>query len=106
MRRSAVTEGIEQEAELSLCLLGSEAKSPEHERLRFRVVYTYRAPSYLRSVNYQVIRVGTHPQGITLHIADILRLRRGKRVMLRVKALRLIIPLQQRKIDHPQGSID
>src|SRR5687768_16854517 len=61
MRRRAVLERLEQEAELVLRLLGIDAEHPEHRRLHLLAVYANRATADLRAVQHEV--VGTSKRG-------------------------------------------
>src|SRR5690625_3533128 len=102
MRRSAEAEGIQNEAEAALRLLFVDAEQTEHPLLYIPVVNSDRSAADFTSVQHEVVRTRAHRARIFLHPCEILRPGRRKRMMHRKVALIIIIPLEQRKISHPE----
>ena len=104
MRGSAVLEGVHQEAETGLCLVGRESQQFEHLLLQLRVVDTDRAAADLRAVADEVVGVGPHAARVAVEVGDVLGFGRGEGVVYGVVALRLVVPLEEGEIDDPQRS--
>ena len=102
MRGRAVLEGVHQEAEALLRLLGREAQQFEHLLLQLRVVDTDRTAADLRAVADEVVGVGAHAARVAVEVLHILELGRGEGVVHGVVTLRFVVPLEQREVHHPQ----
>ena len=104
MRGSAELEGVHQESELLLRLLGGEAQTFEDQRLQLRIVNTDRTAADLGAVADEVVGVGAHASRIALEVLHVLGFGRREGVVHGVEALRLVVPLEHRKIHDPQRS--
>ena len=62
--RCTELEGIHEEAELELCLLGGEAQNLENLLLQLGIVDTDAATAHLNTVDDHVVGVGTHAGGV------------------------------------------
>src|SRR5665811_2475433 len=88
------------EAKLFPGFLFSESQCFKHERLCLRIMYTDRSAAYLSAVYYQVVCICMHPCRIALHILKIFRLGSSEGVVLCIKPVRLLIPLQPVSYTH------
>ena len=102
VRGRAVLESVHQEAEALLRLVGREAQQFEHLLLQLRVVDTDRTAADLRAVADEVVGVGTHAARVAVEELDVLEFGRGEGVVHGVVTLRLVVPLEQREVHHPQ----
>ena len=64
MRGRSKLEGIHEEAELELCLLGGEAQNLENLLLQLGIVDTDAATANLDAVDDHVVGIGTHAGGV------------------------------------------
>ena len=83
VRGRSVLEGVHQEAEALLRLLGREAQQFEHLLLQLRVVDTDRTAADLRAVADEVVGVGAHAARVAVEVLHILELGRGEGVARR-----------------------
>ena len=104
VRGRSVLEGVHQEAEALLRLLGREAQQFEHLLLQLRVVDTDRTAADLRAVADEVVGVGPHATGVAVQVLYVFELGRGERMVHGVVTLGLVVPLEQREVDDPQRS--
>ena len=104
VRRRAVLEGVHQETELLLRLLGREAQAREDRGLQLGIVDTDRTAADLGTVADEVVGVGAHAARVAFEVGHVLGFGRGEGVMHRVEALRLVVPLEHREIHDPQRS--
>ena len=98
-----VLEGIHQEAELALRLLGGEAQNLEYLLLKLGIVDTDAASTYLHAVDDHIVGIGTHAGGVGIEQGDILGLGRGERMVHGHEALLLVAPLVHGEVYHPQA---
>src|SRR4029453_468767 len=97
-RRGAIAEGIEEEAEALLGLSLVDSDRSEHLSLHLGVADTDRTPTNFPSVPDDVI--GLRPRGP--RVGRIERaVGRGEGMVVRVPALLLGVPLDQRPLDDP-----
>ena len=103
MRGCAILEGIHQESELFLCLLGSEAENLKNLLLQLGIVDTDAATAYFNSVDYHIIGIGAHACGIGIQQGHVLRLGRGEGMVHGHQALLLVAPLVHGEVHNPQA---
>ena len=100
VRRRAVAQRLEQEAEALLGLLGRRSRARANtRRCTSRVGDTDRAAAELLAVPDDV--VGERPGGAGVVGVELAR-GRGERVVQRVPALLVLVPLEQRPVDDPE----
>jgi len=104
VRRSAVFKSIKQESELLPRFLVAESQHLEHQLLDLLAVDPYRSPSYLDTVDNQVVGIGPNLARIGFHQAKVIGIRRSERMVHCIIARCLIIPFKKRKIKNPEGS--
>src|SRR5215217_4865116 len=98
MRGGAIAERLEQEAEALLGLPVVDADHVEHLPLDFRIVDADRAPTNFPSVPDDV--VGLRPRRARIVRIE-LAVRRGEGMVVRVPALLLGVPADERPVDDP-----
>ena len=102
VRRRAIAQRIEQEAELGLGLLGIDGQRPEDLALHLLAVDAHRATADLPAIERQVISLGDAGTRIGFQQVLVAVLGRGERMVQRHPALRVLVVLEHRKIQHPQ----
>ena len=106
MWRSTELEGIDDEAELIFCILLAYAENLEHPLLHCSLVDSYRTAAEFRSVEDEIVGIGTYFLKVFLLIAveqfQVLRLRSGERMVHCIETLSLVVPLHEREIHHPE----
>lgn len=106
VRRRAVVEGVQQEAELRGRLLLGEADRVERPLLHLALVDTDRTAAQLRAVEDQVVGVGQGRARVGVEGGQRLGGRGGERVVHRVPALELALVvldrLEHREVDDPE----
>ena len=108
MWRRAVGEGVHEEAELCGGTLVGEAEGVEHLVLERAVVDTDAATTDFDTVDDDVVGVGADVAPAVGLVEErlVLGLGRGEGVVHGVVALRLLVPLEEREVDDPQGGVD
>ncbi len=102
MRRGAVLQRVEQEAELGAGLVGADLERGEHLALHFGAVDAHRAAADLPAVEHHVVGLGDALLGGRVHQFFMAVLRRGEGVMHGGPALVVLVELEHREIDHPE----
>ena len=102
MRRRAVLQRIEQEAELELRFLGPDLERVEHLALHIGAVDTHRAAAEFPTVEHHVVGLGNALTRVGVHVVLVAVFRRGERVVRGVPALAVLVVLEHRKVHHPQ----
>ena len=102
MRRRSVAERLEQEPETPLCLLGVDPEQREHPLLQFPLVNPDRAAPDLIAVEHDIVGARANRARITLQTVQVGHARRRERMMGRVPAPLVAVPVDQGKIVHPQ----
>ncbi|KFI94898.1 aspartyl-tRNA synthase [Bifidobacterium stellenboschense] len=111
MRRGAVLERLEQEAELLGRLLGADAEDVEHAVLDVVAVDTHRAAAHLLAVADDVVGVGHGVLRILVELVDPVLGRHRERVVhggplgvadRHVVVVRIVGRLEQREVDDPR----
>lgn len=103
VRRCAILECVDEEAELGHGLLRCESKDAEHLFLQLAVVDTEAAAANLNAVAYKVVGLGAHLFGMLVEQWDVVRVGHGERVVGGHEALFLVAPLEEREVDNPQA---
>ncbi|OIQ79435.1 hypothetical protein GALL_388340 [mine drainage metagenome] len=106
MRRRAVLQRIEQEAELGTRLVGADAQRAEHLALHLGAVDAHRAAADFPAVEHHVVGLGQAAPRVAAQVVDVLVLRRGERVMAGDPALLVVVELEHREVDDPQRAPD
>src|SRR5204862_5591628 len=101
VRRRAVFERLEEEAEAELRFLLADVEQRENAALHRRVVDSDAATADFAAIEDEVVRLRPYMAGIGDERVDVLVVRRSERVMHRVVALRLRVPLQQGEVHDP-----
>ncbi len=102
MRRSAVAECLQQEAESLFRFLTLDAQGIENLALYVLAMNTDRTPSDLDSVEDDVVGLGQDLGGVAREELEILIARRREGMMQRDEPLLFIIPFEQGKVVDPQ----
>jgi len=102
VRRRAVVQRLEEEAEPVLRLLPRDVQQVEDLLLHFGPVDTNAAPADLTAVDHDVVRLRTDVGRVGFQLAQVLGHRRGERMVKRIVAFLVGVPLEQREIHHPQ----
>ncbi len=102
MRRSAVFERVEQEAEAAMRLFRRESQRAEYLRLHVTAMNTNRPRAQLDTVQDQVIRLGAAARRIRGELLQVVVVNRSERMVRRVPALVLFVPLEHREVHDPQ----
>ncbi len=102
MRRSAVAEGAQEEAEFLVSLFGREAKQSEDLGLDDRVVAADGAAGGFLAVDHQVVSLGADLGGIAVKQVQIFGHRHRERMMFGGVSPRFRVPGQERKTDDPR----
>ena len=101
VRRRAVLQRVQQEAELELRLFRADVERAEYLALHFFLVDTHRAAADLRTIQREVICLGQTTPRITFQQRKMFILGRGERMMACVPALGLLVVFEHRKVNHP-----
>ena len=101
VRRRAVGERLQQEAEALLRLLGFDAERLEDLLLDVGPVDSDRAATQLPAVEDDVIGARAPAAGIAVEVAA----GRGERVVQRVPASLRLVPLEHREVDDPEAVV-
>ena len=101
MRRCAVAEGAQKEAELFLCLFGREPEQREDLGLNDRVVAADRAAAAFLAVDHQVVRLSADRGGLGVEQMQVFEQRHGERVVLGDVAIFFGIPGEKREANDP-----
>ena len=83
-------------------LLLADPERTEHLRLHFAAVDPDRTAADLPAVEHDVVRLGDRRARVGLDEALVAVLRTGERMVHRGPALRLLVVLEHREVDHPQ----
>ena len=106
MRRSAELEGVDDEAELVIGVLLAYAQDFEHPLLHCGLVDTYGAAAEFGAVEDKVVGIGAHLLEILLFVGvvefEMLRLRRGERMVHCIEAAVLLAPFEEREVHNPE----
>ena len=102
VRRRAVLERVEEEAEPQLRVLVADAEQRKIALLKRRVVDTDAAAADLDAVEHDVVRLREHLAGFSSSTVHVLSTRRGERVVHGDPPLLLLVPLEEREVGHPQ----
>ena len=102
VRRCAIFECVDEEAELGHSALRCETEYLEHLLLQFAVVDTQTASADLDAVAHEVVGLGTNQLRMLLEQGDVVRVGHGERVVGGHQALFLVAPLEEREVDNPQ----
>ena len=100
MRRRTVLQCVEQEAELLLLLLGTDAENAEYHLLHFLAVDTNGTATQLGAVEHHVVGTGQRCTGIRLQLFR-RAFGRSERVVQRAETA-VVVLLEHREVDHPQ----
>ncbi len=110
MGRSAVLEGVDQEAELVLRLFLAEAQNLEHPLLDLGVVNTDGASAEFVAVEHEVVGIGADLGDVLLLVAEVpvqvLRFRGREWMVHGIPAVLLLVPLKEREVHDPQRGED
>ena len=99
--RSAVTERVEEEPELALGLLGSDAEKLEHPALHVAAVAAQAARAQLHAVEHYVVVGPANPFRSAFQQREIL-LQRRHEGLVDVSEAALLVPLEEREVDHEE----
>ncbi|MNS96303.1 hypothetical protein D3C72_1305950 [compost metagenome] len=102
MRRRAVVQRVEQEAELGTGLFGTDAEQLEHRALHVGAVDTDRTAADFIAVEHHVVAARNGRLCIGAQLGDVVHRRRGEGVMQGDVALRFLVPLEHREVGDPQ----
>src|SRR5688572_14593346 len=101
VRRGAEGERLEQEPEALAGLLRADPERVEHLSLDLRGVNPDRAAAELPAVEDDVVRTAPPTARVAVEVAGGCR----ERVVQRVPAPLLVVPLEHRKVDHPEDVV-
>ena len=101
VRRRAVLQRVEQEAELELRFLGRDLEGIEHLLLHVGAMDTDRAAPHLPAIEHHVVTLGDALVRVGHHPVLMPVLGRGERVVGGGVALGLVVELEHREVDHP-----
>ena len=102
MRRGAHLEGVEEEPELGARVLVGDAHRLEDAGLHLRIVEPDRAAADLDAVQHEVVAPAVDAPGIGLEVRQVLVARPGEGVVRGGPDARLLVELEERRVDHPQ----
>ncbi len=102
MRRRAVVQRIEQEAELGAGFLLADAQQLEHRALHVRAVDADRTTADLVAIEDHVVAARDRGPGVRTQLGDVVHRRRGEGVMQGDETLGLLVPLEHREVGDPQ----
>src|SRR5712692_108400 len=102
VRRRAVLQRIEQEAELRALVLGRDFQGAKHLLLHLLAMDAHRAAADLPAVEHRVVGLGVGPLWRALDVVLVTVLRAGERMMARLPLPGLGVELEHREIDHPE----
>ena len=102
VRRRAVLQRVEQEAELRARFLGVDLERAEHLALHVLAMDPHRAAAELDAVQDDVVGLGDAAAGIGLEPVLVAVLRARERMVHRAPALRGLVVLEHREVDHPE----
>src|SRR3954462_13517040 len=102
VRRCAVWQVVEKEAELRSRFLVRDAERLEYLGLHVGAMDTYRPTANLPAVQYHVVGLGNRPAGVGADQLLVAVARRGKRMVHRRPAPTFLVPLEHREVEHPQ----
>src|SRR5579859_2290464 len=102
MGRRAELESIEQEAEFFAGFLRSDVQRTEHPGLNLLSVYAHRASADFPAVQHHVVGLGERGAGVGIEERLVTVHGAGERMMQRVPALFVLVPLEHREVDDPQ----
>ena len=101
VRRRAVLERLEEESEAVLRVLVREPEQAEHLGLRLAVMNTNAAAAELPAVEDHIVGLRHHLARLRFKHVQIFFTRRGERVVHRVPALLVGVPVEQREVGDP-----
>ena len=102
MRRRAVFEGFNQEAELFIAVLLRQTQYLEHLRLQILVMDSDRTAAQLYAVQNDIIGVCLDCQRIGIQKLQLIQLRAGERVMHRLERMVFFVLFEHREVNDPQ----
>ena len=102
VRRRAVFQRFQQEAEAPLGFFLGEPERGENLRLHVAAMNTNRARAQFHAVQHQVVRLGAAARRIGGQLLEILVMHRSERMMRRVPAILFVVPFEHREIHHPE----
>src|SRR5712692_5617959 len=102
VRRRAVLQRIEQEAELRALVLGRDFQGAKHLLLHLLAMDAHRAAADLPAVEHRVVGLGVGPLWRALDVVLVTVLRAGERMMARLPLPGLGVELEHREIDYPE----
>ena len=102
VRRRAVLQRVEQEAELGARFLGVDLERAEHLALHVLAVDPHRAAAELEAVQDDVVGLGDAAPGVGLEPVLVAVLRARERMVHRAPALLALVVLEHREVDHPE----
>ena len=106
MGRCAVEEGVHEEAELGLGFFRRETEQIEHPGLDGLVVDPDGAATDFDAVDDHVVGVCADRTGVGVDEVEVVGLRRGERVVHRVEAAGVLVPLEEGEVEDPQWAED
>src|SRR5215475_7214776 len=105
VRRRAVTERVQEEAEFFARLFFAHSERLEDSRLYVRAVDSDRAAAQLGAVEDQVVGLGAHRTRIAFELVQVIVDRRGERVVHRVPSLVVFVVFEHREVDDPEQAV-
>ena len=102
MRRHPVAEGLKQETEALPHFILANPQGRKHLLLDRGVVDPDRPTTELDTIHDHIVRPGADRAGITRQQSDILGQRRGEGVVHGEETTLILIPLEERKVGHPE----
>src|ERR1043166_8208481 len=102
MRWRTVLQRLQQEAKLGFFFFSAYIERAKYFRLHILAVYTHRAAADFPPVQHHIVCLGMRFAGIGIEQILVPVERRSKRMMHRIPALRILIPLEHRKVEYPQ----
>ena len=102
MRRRAVLQGLQEEAELLGRLLRGQPEQFEDLGLHVAAVDADRAAAQLGAIDHEIVRLGQHGAGIAVQPVEVIGARAGEGVVHRVPTLVAVVELEHREVGHPQ----
>ena len=102
VRRRAVLQRVEQEAELGFGLFRADAEQLEHRALHVRAMDADRTAADLVAVEHHVVAARHRGLRIGAQVGDVVHRRRGEGMMQGDVALRFLVPFEHREVGDPQ----
>src|SRR5262249_26577339 len=102
MRRRAVGERFEQEAEFVARFVFADTERAKHLLLHLGVVQPNGSAAELESIEHEIVAITEDFARIAFEQADVLVERAGKRVMRRYPRLQLFAVFKKRRAGHPK----